>query len=173
MQCSQLLTNLLRFLAIGTALLGAAATCRDLRASGHAPAEAHGGGHGDGHGAAEPAADVWDDSLGIKNRGVDLGEYHIRAYYPVQAQKSTVRFVLHAQVPAERYQEVSQVISGRLNKLRDQVIIATRMTPLTLFDEPGLDSFRRRILMRLKRAVPELEIDDVLVSDFNLEVQSL
>jgi hypothetical protein len=84
-----------------------------------------------------------------------------------------VRFILHAKVPAERYQEIAEIVSTRINKLRDQVIIATRMTPLSLFDQPGLDSFRRRILMRLKRAVPELEIDDVLVSDFTLEVQSL
>jgi hypothetical protein len=151
------------------ALLAGSSWSRETPASGHAPA-AHGGGHGHGE---EPVAEVWDASLGIKDRGVELGEYHIRAYYPVQAQKSTVRFVLHAKVPAERYSDISQVVTSRLNKLRDQVIIATRMMPLALFDEPGLESFRRRILMRLKRAVPELEIDDVLVSDFNLEVQSL
>jgi hypothetical protein len=148
------------------------ASCGQSLASGHAPAAAHGGGHGGGHGE-EPVVEVWDDSLGIKDRGVELGEYHIKAYYPVQAQKSTVRFVLHAKVPAERYQEVAEIVSTRINRLRDQVIIATRMTPLSLFDEPGLDSFRRRILMRLKRTVPELEVDDILVSDFTLEVQSL
>jgi hypothetical protein len=153
-------------------LISVTVPCRELLASGHAPAAAHGGGHGGGH-TDEPVVEVWDDSLGIKDRGVELGEYHIKAYYPVQAQKSTVRFVLHAKVPAERYQEVAEIVSTRINKLRDQVIVATRMTPLSLFDEPGLDSFRRRIIMRLKRAVPELVIDDVLVSDFTLEVQSL
>jgi hypothetical protein len=161
--------HLYHVIAACASLLAGSNWCGETFAGGHAPA-AHGGGHGH---AEEPVAEVWDASLGIKNRGVELGEYHIRAYYPVQAQKSTVRFVLHAKVPAEQYPDISQVVTSRLNKLRDQVIIATRMMPLALFDEPGLESFRRRILMRLKRAVPELEIDDVLVSDFNLEVQSL
>jgi hypothetical protein len=132
-------------------------------ASGHGAAS-----HGDDHAAVEI-----DESIDVKNRGVELGEYRIRAYYPVEAQKSTVRFVLYAKVAKERYQEVSQLVSNRKHKLRDEVIVATRMTPLGVFDAPGLDSFRRRILMRLKRAVPELEIDDVYVSDFQLEVQSL
>jgi hypothetical protein len=168
-----------RGVAVCAVLTALVTPSRELLASGHAPeshGSGHGGGHDGGHGGGhgeEPVAEVWDDSLGIKDRGVDLGEYHIKAYYPVQAQKSTVRFILHAKVPAERYQEIAEIVSTRINKLRDQVIIATRMTPLSLFDQPGLDSFRRRILMRLKRAVPELEIDDVLVSDFTLEVQSL
>jgi hypothetical protein len=129
--------------------------------------------HGAESHGSEFAAEAIDESVDVKDRGVELGDYRIRAYYPVEAQKSTVWFALYAKVGKERYQEISELVTNRKHKLRDQVIVATRMTPLGVFDEPGLESFRRRILMRLKRAVPELEIDDVYVSDFQLEVQSL
>ena len=128
-----------------------------------------------GHGSAakhapDEASDVAPDA---KVRGAELGEFRIRAYYPVEAQKSTVRFVLCATVASERFAETQRIVESRQNKLRDQVITATRMTPLTVFDEPGLESFRRRILMRLRRALPELAIDDLYVSDFQLTVKSL
>jgi hypothetical protein len=130
-----------------------------------------------GHGShAEPGpddAEVEDVASDVKIRGVGLGEYRIRANYPVEAQKSTVTFALHAAVASERFSEAQRLIEARRHRVRDQVITATRMTPLALLDEPGLASFRRRILLRLRRALPELPIDDVYVSDFQLTVKSL
>jgi hypothetical protein len=128
------------------------------------------GGHGP---AAEPVeADVAAVS-DSKIRGIELGAYRIRAYHPVEAQKSTVRFVLHAVVATERFAEAQRIVDERRHKLRDDIITVTRMMPLTTFDEPELASFRRRILVRLRRTLPELPIDDVLVSDFQLTVKSL
>jgi hypothetical protein len=129
-----------------------------------------------GHGApAHPPEEAADnvDYSGLKTRGIDLGEYRVRTYYPVDAQKSTVRFVLHASVSSERYAEMQRLVEQHKNKLRDQVITATRMSPLAIFDEPGLDTFRRRVFLRLRRALPELAIDDVYVSEFQLTVKSL
>jgi hypothetical protein len=129
-----------------------------------------------GHGAhAQPDSEdeVAVDVPGVTIRGVDLGEYRVRANYPVEAQKSTVTFVLHAAVPSENFAEARRLVESRRHRVRDQVITATRMTPLALLDEPGLTSFRRRILLRLRRALPELPIDDVYVSDFQLTVKSL
>lgn len=150
-------------------LIPASALAASMAFAGAIRASEHG--HG-GHHAA--AAEVEDDiASDAKIRGVELGEYKTRAYYPVEAQKSTVRFVLFATVPGERFHETQQLVESRQHKLRDQVITATRMAPLAVFDEPGLESFRRRILMRLRRALPELVIDDVYVSDFQLTVKSL
>jgi hypothetical protein len=144
------------------ALLGALGGASTLTASGHGAAA---------HAPDEAADDV--DYSGLKTRGIDLGEYRVRAYYPVDAQKSTVRFVLHASVSSERYPEMQRLIDLHTNKLRDQVITATRMSPLAIFDEPGLEIFRRRVFLRLRRALPELTIDDVYVSEFQLTVKSL
>jgi hypothetical protein len=141
----------------------AMAACGSCLASAHGEAA-----HGE---AAEEAES--DDAAGAKTRGFELGEFRIRAYYPVQAQKSMVRFVLFATVSGERYSASKRLMQDRRHKIRDQVITATRMVPLVEFDQPDLASFRRRILLRLRRTLPELEIDDVYVSNFELKVQSL
>lgn len=130
-----------------------------------------------GHGAAshdEAEADVEsDDALTAKTRGIEIGEFRIRAYYPVQAQKSMVRFVLFITVPGERYSDTRRLVKNRQHKIRDQVITATRLVPLVEFDQSDLASFRRRILLRLRRTLPELKIDDVYVGNFELKVQNL
>jgi hypothetical protein len=105
--------------------------------------------------------------------GIELGEFRIRCYYPVEAQKCTMKFVLHAEAPGERLGEMQEIVETHRNKLRDQIITAARMVPLSVFDEPDLASFRRRILVRLRRALPELEIENLYVSDFNLAIKSL
>lgn len=139
-----------------------------LRAADVAHASDHGA---PSHEEAEPADET--DFTGLKARGIDLGEYRVRAHYPVDAQKSTVRFVLHVSVASEHHADMQQLVQDHKHKLRDQVITATRMTPLALFDEPDLKSFRRRVFLRLRRALPELAIDDVYISEFQLTVKSL
>jgi hypothetical protein len=143
--------------------LGWLTTCNVGFASGHGSA---------GHSAEDVEAEA-DEESDAKIRGVELGEYRIRAYYPVEAQKSTVRFVLFATVSGERYSETRHLVEARRHKLRDQVIITSRQMPLATFDEPELATFRRRILLRLRRALPDLVIDDVYVSEFQLTVQTL
>jgi hypothetical protein len=132
------------------------------------------------HGEAAHDEDAHDDeqaatdgASGAKTRGFELGEFRIRAYYPVQAQKSMVRFVLFATVSGERYSTSKRLMQNRQHKIRDEVITATRMVPLVEFDQPDLTRFRRRILLRLRRTLPELKIDDVYVSNFELKLQSL
>src|SRR4029077_12630175 len=105
--------------------------------------------------AAEPAAaeaSGHDESAveaesGKAIHGVALGEYRIRSYYQVDAQKSTVRFSLFATVKDEHFREVKDLVEEHRQKLRDQVIMATRLAPLTVFQEPDLAAFRRRVFV--------------------------
>jgi hypothetical protein len=106
-------------------------------------------------------------------RGVSLGEFRVRAFHPAEAQKSTVSFSLHATAANEQSAELESLIAHRRHKVRDQIIIATRLAPLAEFDEPDLGEFRRRILLRLKRILPELPIHDILIGDFEIEVRRL
>jgi hypothetical protein len=124
------------------------------------------------HGEAEAETEA-DEASAAKTRGIEIGEFRIRAYYPVQAQKSMVRFVLFITVAGERYSDTKRLVQNRQHKIRDQIIVATRLVPLVEFDEADLTSFRRRILLRLRRTLPELKIEDVYVSNFELKVQSL
>jgi hypothetical protein len=152
----------------------------NLLAGGHGASSGHGGssshaassdhGHSSGHGApAEAPIDYGD----LKNRGIDLGEFRIRAHYPVDAQKSTVQFKLHASVASEHYADIQHVADEHKHLIRDQIIVATRLAPLAVYDDPDLKAFRRRMLVRLRRALPELAIDELHVSEFQLTVRSL
>ena len=106
-------------------------------------------------------------------RGVDLGTYLVRAYYPVEAQKSVVSFTLYATVEHKDAAEFDRLLESRRHKVRDQVIIATRLVPVADFNDPQLESFRRRILLRLHRTMPELPVQDAYLSHFQFEVESL
>jgi hypothetical protein len=133
--------------------------------SGHSEKKSEGG-HGEegGHGSEEPA---------VKSSGVELGQFKIRSDYPAEAQKSTVRFALHAAIKPELLDKMEELVKQHQTKIRDEILIATRLTPLSFFEEPDLASFRRRIMVRLRRTLPELEVEGLYISDFGLVVKSL
>lgn len=133
--------------------------------------------HASGHAAPshEPAeAAAAEVPLVDENSdGVFLGDFDVRSHYPVKAQKIDVKFVLYAAVSEENRERARHVAHERRHKIRDQVIMITRLAPLAEFDEPDLKRVRRRVLLRLRRTLPELVIDDVLISEFQINVQSL
>lgn len=139
-----------------------------------AMASGGGGGHGGGHGAAaaksEPdeVSEVSTDGT----RAVKLGEFRIRVYHTVSSRKDTVAFILHAVVGKEEYETFERLYPHRKYKVRDQVVVATRLVPIDDYDDPELNKFRRRILLRLRRTVTELPIDEVYLSDFSLMSES-
>jgi hypothetical protein len=126
----------------------------------------------DAHAAesAEPAA---ASDAGKAIHGITLGDYRIRSYYQVDAQKSTVRFTLYATVKDEHYPDMQRLVEEHRQKVRDQIILATRLAPLTVFQEPDLTTFRRRLIVRLRRAIPELTIEDLYLSEFDLVIKAL
>jgi hypothetical protein len=153
--------------AFKLASIGAVLTVRSASAAhGHAaePAAAEASAHSESTAEAESGKAI---------HGVSLGDYRIRSHYQVDAQKSIVRFSLFATVKDEHFSESNHIIEEHRQKLRDLVIMATRLAPLTVFQEPDLASFRRRVLIRLRRAIPELTIEDLYVSEFDLTIKSL
>ena len=144
---------------------------RMVFASGHAEHGASHGSHSESHAKAAPEAS--EDATKSGSNGMQLGEFRIRAYYPAESQKSTASFSLYATVDKDKLSESQHLLENRLHKLRDQVIVVTRMFPLADFNDPDLKGFRRRILMQLRRTLPELSIENVFVSDFALTVERL
>lgn len=127
-----------------------------------------------GHGAEAPEAEAEvEEEAGKSTYGVSLGEYRIRSYHQVDAQKSTVRFSLYATVKSESLRETKKLVEEHQQKLRDQIIMATRLAPLAVFQEPDLATFRRRVLLRLHRTLPDLAIEELYVSEFDLTIKSL
>jgi hypothetical protein len=107
-----------------------------------------------------------------KIEGIELGKFSVRAHRAVPAQMNRISFTLYARVSAEEAKHFEQQLEHRENKVREQVIVATRLVPVEEFDDAEFTKFRRRILLRLRRSLPELTIDDVYVSDFELVVEN-
>lgn len=126
----------------------------------------------DAEATIEPEATT-QSSSSDELRGVSFGDFRIRSYYPVDAQKSTVRFTLFAAVKDEDFAQTQRLVEEHRQLLRDQILTATRLAPLLSFQEPDLKTFRRRVLLRVRRALPELQIVELYVSDFDLLIKSL
>ena len=135
-------------------------------ATSRALAEAH---------ATEPAAAQTDD-VGAESatgfRGIKLGEFKIRTSHTVSSRQDGVSFILYATVKNDDFKTFDRLFENRKIKIRDQVVVATRLVPIEDYDDPELAKFRRRILLRLRRTMPELPIDNVYVSDFSLTAKT-
>jgi len=173
-------------------LAGGASLCGPVQASGggHGGSSDHGGGGGGGGGgvgghggggsggggghgsAAADDEDVVSAESADGTRAVKLGDFSIRIYHSVSSRKDTVAFILQARIDQESFETFERLYPHHKIKVRDQVIVATRLVPIEDYDDPELKKFRRRIYLRLRRAIPELPIGDVYISDFSLSVQS-
>ena len=88
-------------------------------------------------------------------------------------RRALTSFAIYATVAKDKLADSQHLLEHRLHKLRDQVIVVTRLMPLADFNDPELKSFRRRILLQLRRTLPELAIENVYVSDFELTVERI
>jgi hypothetical protein len=120
------------------------------------------GGGGHGH---EPAAERVDSDAPI--RGINLGEFLLRDLAPVEGTKTRISFTLYAAVKRENAADFERILNHQEARIRDHILTAVRLVPLQAFDEPDLRTFQRRILLRLRRAMPELAIEELYVTDFN------
>jgi hypothetical protein len=122
------------------------------------------GSGGGGHGHA-PAVEATDSSDPI--RGIKLGDFLLRDHSPIEGVKTRIGFTLYAAVRKEHAAEFERILHHQQARINDHILTAVRLVPLQAFDEPDLKTFRRRILLRLRRAMPELKIDELFLTDFN------
>lgn len=155
---------------LGLVVWNAAANCA-VSGGGHTPtADAHGGHGTQGEAKAEEVEVSAESKSGY--RAIKLGEFQVRTSNSVLSRKDNVHFILHATVKNEDYPTFDRHYRNHKNKTRDQVVTATRLVPIEDYDDPELKKFRRRLLLRLRRALPELPIADLYISDFALSVES-
>lgn len=100
-----------------------------------------------------------------------LGEFRIKNFRPVEREKVTLDFTVYAEVEDGQQEQFARAWSHLEHRVRSQVITSARLVPASEFDDPALHAFRRRIYLRLRRAVPELPVAEVYVSDFSYIVE--
>jgi hypothetical protein len=123
-------------LVAAVAVAFAAGAGRVSFASGQGGHGASHGSHGESHSQKAPQPEKKEDATKSGSNGMQLGEFRIRAYYPAESQKSTASFSLYATVEKEKLSDSQHLLENRLHKLRDQVIVVTRMFPLEDFNDP-------------------------------------
>lgn len=101
----------------------------------------------------------------------ELGEFRIKNFRPVEREKVTLEFTVWVEVTAENAAQFEQAWQSRKHRVRGQVITSARLVPSTAFEDPTLNALRRRIYLRLRRAVPELPVEEVFISDFSYIVE--
>jgi hypothetical protein len=143
---------------------GHAAPAKPKESGGHGGGG--GGGHGGGHGAAEEAPAVEQQGNAFK-----LGEFTLKVFRPVEREKGTLHFVIWVEVDEAKVAGFADQWMPRQHRVRNQVITSARLVHPSDFDDPTLHAFRRRIYLRLRRAVPELPIKEVFITDFSYIVE--
>ena len=102
--------------------------------------------------------------------GVSLGEFVVRDFHPAEGVRSALRFELYAQVRQADLAKFEAVLVNRRHKLRNQVITASRTAAVSDFDDPELLMIRKRILLRIRRAMPGLPLADVVLTDYEFSL---
>jgi hypothetical protein len=100
-------------------------------------------------------------------RGIKLGDFLLRDHSPIEGVKTRISFTLFAAVKKEHAAEFEKILHHQQARINDHILTAVRLVPLQAFDEPELKTFRRRIQLRLRRAMPELKMDELYLTDFN------
>lgn len=100
-----------------------------------------------------------------------LGEFVLKDHHPVEQEQVKVFLTLHAEVPHADAARFEKMWPEYEHRVRSQVITATRLVTPLEFDDPELKALLRRIYLRLRRALPELPIEQVYVSDFSYLVE--
>ena len=97
---------------------------------------------------------------------LNLGEYSLREVRGAEGTKIRLDFTLYARVDYESLDQMERLHKMLKHRVREQVLIATRLCDTKEFQEPDLIRMKRRILTRLKRALPQLAIQELYFREF-------
>ncbi|TWT32514.1 hypothetical protein KOR34_42770 [Posidoniimonas corsicana] len=100
--------------------------------------------------------------------GFELGSFVLREYQPLEDVTTRLIFTVHASVSEQIATDFSKLLASRTHRVRDQVLTAARLASSEELQDPELRMLRRRIHLRLKHSLPELDIADIHLSEFQL-----
>lgn len=103
--------------------------------------------------------------------GFELGDFMIKDYRPLRSEKIRILFTLHASTTEQDAKRFMRKLERNRMRVRDQVITAMRLADPTEFEDPDLRLIRRRLHLRLGRAVPDLPIEEIYFSDFRYLIE--
>jgi hypothetical protein len=122
--------------------------------------------------AGSPDAALPDGASATKpdsptKRFFDLGEIHVREFRPPSNEVADVRFTMHILLDDDADARDLAALEQVRHRLRDQAIVAARLAATADYAEPTLDALLASILRRMKRAFPELPLQQLYLSAFS------
>lgn len=104
-----------------------------------------------------------DESKGTaeneESLGILLGEYFIRDIHESENAKTRLSFSLYAAVKSEDEKAFAATLARHQGRVHDLVLTAIRLSDNHDFQEPSLDRLKWRMLLRLRRGLPQLKIE--------------
>jgi hypothetical protein len=91
--------------------------------------------------------------------GIFLGEYFIRDTHEAENAKTRLSFSLYAAVDPENEKAFAAILARHQSRVHDLVLTAIRLSDNHDFQEPSLDRLKWRMLLRLRRGLPQLKIE--------------
>ncbi len=114
----------------------------------------------------ESEEEVVDSEQELEPVGIKLGDFFYRDVRASEGVKLRISFTLFAEVKQEKEDRFLKIYDHTVKRIRDQVIIAIRLSETHDFQEPSLMKLKRRIKIRFHRVIPQLEIEDLMLRDF-------
>jgi hypothetical protein len=100
-----------------------------------------------------------------------VGRFDLRDHRPVEGIKQRLGFTLYVEAEESKAAALKAIVKSYEHRLRQEVITIVRLTDPGDFHEPELERFRRRLVLRLRRTMPELGVVRVLIGEFEYLTQ--
>lgn len=97
-----------------------------------------------------------------------LGDFYVREVRQTRNETVDVRFSLYLLLPPETSDQLVAQLQHRLQRLREQIIVAVRLTEMIDFLQPGLDRLQLIMRIRIQRLLGPGVIDGLYINDFIL-----
>jgi len=97
---------------------------------------------------------------------IDLGMFHVKDLRPARNETDKVSFRIHLALQQSVSPSTVAQLEHWQHRLRNEVLIAIRLTEKTDFLEPNLHKFRRRISLRVNRALKAILVSEALLTEF-------
>ncbi len=116
--------------------------------------------------AADTATQEQEQAESLPIKTVLIGQFFMRDLRVTEDAKVRLSFTLHAKIDPEHARVAERLVESHKHRLRNEVITAVRTCEQNEFQEPDLTRFRCRIQARLRRAMPQLPIEQLLVGEY-------
>jgi len=97
---------------------------------------------------------------------IDLGIFNVKDFRPSQNETLKLSFSIHLALHNSVNKSTVKQLERWQHRLRNQVIVAIRLSETIDFLEPNLNKFRRTISLRVNRALKALLVSEVLLTEF-------